>query len=491
MRKAVIYLLLIMAGVIIGLGFGGFGFNLQSDISEASVTGHENHDHGSHDLETTSSGDWCVEHRVPESQCTLCNPTMVEKFRKAGDWCSEHDLPESHCRLCNPRLTFPQEPLEPITAEPVTASVFFPANAVGCLSDQAVIRFATETTATRVGLKVEPVLESPISIPAEAPADIVFSEKETLALTTALRATVIRWLVEPGQNVDSGKSLVELESPDLARIKSDFKQALADWTIAEKQWRRAAELFQKNLISGAEHDDREAAEMAARSRLEGLKGQLRAVGLWEEEIAVLSSQTDVGGRWILRSPRRASVIERRVSPGEIADEGTALALLGNPDALWIEAHVRENDLSRFRVGSRVNFSADGGALKYVSGRIIWVSQYLEPETRTGLVRAEVLQNSSALQAHQFGRMRLIDSEKGPNLLVSKEAVQWEGCCNIVFVQEAVDRYRPRKVEIGRGDNRNYAVASGLKPGDLVVTEGSFLLKTELKKESLGAGCAGE
>ena len=53
--------------------------------------------------------DWCAEHSVPESQCSLCNPSLIEKFKASGDWCVGHDLPESHCRLCNPEITFPQE----------------------------------------------------------------------------------------------------------------------------------------------------------------------------------------------------------------------------------------------------------------------------------------------------------------------------------------------------------------------------------------------
>ena len=51
-----------------------------------------------------SHEDWCDEHQVPESQCSLCNPTLSAAFKATGDWCEEHGLPESHCRKCNPDL---------------------------------------------------------------------------------------------------------------------------------------------------------------------------------------------------------------------------------------------------------------------------------------------------------------------------------------------------------------------------------------------------
>ena len=51
-----------------------------------------------------SHEDWCQEHAVPESQCTLCNPSLSAAFKATGDWCEEHGLPESHCKKCNPNL---------------------------------------------------------------------------------------------------------------------------------------------------------------------------------------------------------------------------------------------------------------------------------------------------------------------------------------------------------------------------------------------------
>jgi cobalt-zinc-cadmium efflux system membrane fusion protein len=44
------------------------------------------------------------------------------------------------------------------------------------------------------------------------------------------------------------------------------------------------------------------------------------------------------------------------------------------------------------------------------------------------------------------------------------------------------------VELARGEGSYYQVLSGLQPGEQIVTDGAFLLKTELKKSSIGAGC---
>jgi len=60
--------------------------------------------HAAANVKPGSYEDWCEEHQLPESQCTLCNPALSAAFKATGDWCEEHGLPESHCRKCNPDL---------------------------------------------------------------------------------------------------------------------------------------------------------------------------------------------------------------------------------------------------------------------------------------------------------------------------------------------------------------------------------------------------
>lgn len=69
--------------------------------------------HAAPDVKPGSHEDWCEEHAVPESQCTLCNPSLVAAFKATGDWCPEHGLPESQCKKCNPDLKIERPPKTP------------------------------------------------------------------------------------------------------------------------------------------------------------------------------------------------------------------------------------------------------------------------------------------------------------------------------------------------------------------------------------------
>jgi len=439
--------------------------------------------------ETGISSDWCVEHGVPESVCTRCNSSLIPKFKANGDWCEEHQLPESQDRLCNPGSSFAQEPnFETPSDNSFKPSVFFPKNGAGCETEGAIIQFASAETAERAGLTLAPAMDVSGAVSAEAPAEVLFDETKSYAITTTVPALVVRWLVGPGQNVSVGQALAELESPDMPKLQADYLEAFAAVQVIEQEFNRTDSLGKRGLISIAETQHIDGQFKTARAHLAGVQGLLEVCGLNKDDVQLLQSAGSVSPRWLLRSAKSGALLERKAAIGELLPAGSNLAVIGDPSVLWIEAQVRESDLSLFRRGQSVEFATDGDALDRVNGQVIWVAQYVDPVTRSATVRARVTNASLDLKAHQFGRLMLPISAQSTVIAVPRDAVQWEGCCNVVFVKEAPDRYRPHKVTVSRGDRGYYNISSGLHAGDMVVVKGSYLLKTELKKGSLGAGC---
>ena len=113
---------------------------------------------------------------------------------------------------------------------------------------------------------------------------------------------------------------------------------------------------------------------------------------------------------------------------------------------------------------------------------------LNRRTRVLRVRAEVENPEGILRAGMFGEAVVHVRERAPRVVVPKEAVQWEGCCNVVFVRRSAQEFVPRKVRLGEEAGRYWVVEEGVEEGETVVTTGSFLLKTEILKGSIGAGC---
>lgn len=497
MKQLITLVLAVALGVILGV----YVIRPGTDASEPATTvadPHTDHDHapgegheGATDTSVSAVSDWCFEHRVPESICTKCNPALVDQFKSRNDWCVEHGLPESHCRLCNPGIAFPQEAaIRAMQPElDLGVSVFFPGNQALCATDGAVIQFASEETFSRTGLTVEPARTTTEIAEIEAPAEVVFDQASAAMVTLPVRASVVHWMKEPGEIVREGQMIALCESPETSRIKGEYLEACADADKHVKDQKRQEELFRRNLIDAATFEQAQSEAKSAEARRQKSEGELRALGLDDADLSEVRAGK-LTARFALRSPSNGALVERSAPLGVALEEGTELATVADPNKLWIEARVRDTDLRRIGLGQSAVFTTEGRHLDRVEARVIWVSQYLDPLTRTGVVRVRPVADASTLRANQFGHLDFIEQTVETSVLVPRDAVQWEGCCHVVFVREAQDRYRPRKVTIAKADNAHYRVLSGLSPDEWVVVHGSFLLKTELKKSSIGAGCCG-
>ncbi len=136
------------------------------------------------------------------------------------------------------------------------------------------------------------------------------------------------------------------------------------------------------------------------------------------------------------------------------------------------------------------FRIDGIPNRDFPGRLTWISTQLDKKTRTIKARAELDNGGEMLKAYMFGRATIKAGAGTQAVTVPKSAVQWDGSCNIAFIRTSEDgtTYQPVQLTLGFDTGEHYEVLSGLSVGDTVVSDGSFVLKNELLKDSMGAGC---
>src|SRR5262249_42753750 len=113
-------------------------------------------------------------------------------------------------------------------------------------------------------------------------------------------------------------------------------------------------------------------------------------------------------------------------------------------------------------------------------------------TRTVQVRADLPNPGGLLRANTFGSGRILLREEKQAVVVPSEAVQWEGDCHVVFVRDknfeargAPKVFHTRTVRPGARDGSVTEVIAGVLPGEMVVTRGSGVLRSELLKNNLG------
>jgi cobalt-zinc-cadmium efflux system membrane fusion protein len=227
---------------------------------------------------------------------------------------------------------------------------------------------------------------------------------------------------------------------------------------------------------------------------EQLKAKLRLLGLPDDVRQSLDAATASTNLLPVVAPLDGRVTSREIVAGEVVDATRTLFEVVDTRSLWLTLDVKGEEAGRVRVGQAVRFQSDSGR-QAINGTLAWCSTQADPRTRTVKVRAEVADPDRRLVANTFGAGRVILRDEERVVTVPNGAVQWDGCCHVVFVRDKdylTSNYKVfhvRKVRVGGRDERNTEVVAGVLPGELVVTKGSGLMLTELLRSELGDGCA--
>ena len=443
---------------------------------------------------------FCEAHGVPEALCHICRPSLVPAFKDTGDWCAEHDAPESLCSICSPgageeyRIEVADLPSRPegIIVETNEATVVTPwrnqAPSVTCIVEKQRIRFASREIAKDIGLEIEEVRSRSLSETQSYNAQIDYDRNRFARLASRAPGIVHRVLKDVGDAVEAGETLALVDSAELGRAKAQYLQAKALVELLEKNHVREQRLVEKGV--GPEKNALEAEARLTESRIQlSRAGQnLRNLGLNVGGIDALAEGEQAGSLLPLTAPFDGVVVERAASLGEVVDTNTHLFAVGDMSKMWAMIDIYETDIHRIKTGQPAIFSIDGLRGETFGGRVTWISTRVDPHTRTLRARAELVNVEGILRANMFGKATVAFKDASPGLVVPKNAIQWDGCCNLVFVRLSEVLYQPRKVRLGFEVGDFYEVKEGLAGSESVVTTGSFLLKTEIMKSSIGAGC---
>lgn len=88
----------------------------------------------------------------------------------------------------------------------------------------------------------------------------------------------------------------------------------------------------------------------------------------------------------------------------------------------------------------------------------------------------------------FGEARIVSDDGRLAVALPASAVQRVRDTSLVFVRLKPAEFQVRRVELGPREGDLVEVTRGVRPGEEVVAQGSFILKTETLKDSIGDGC---
>lgn len=307
---------------------------------------------------------------------------------------------------------------------------------------------------------------------------------------------VTRVTVRVGDRVAAGQSLLIYDSITAGELVSDYRaaaaaleRATAEADVARRALERADSLVEIGAVAKGERDRRAAehqravADMnAARAGVVNLEQKLRRLGVSQENLARARSGEDVTAtsQSTVSAPFAGVITEVHAAPGEVITPERELFVLADLSRVWIQGDVYQKDIAKVRVNQNALVTVDAYPGETFTGQVTYVSNVLDPDTRTAKVRCEVPNRDGRLKVQMFASVALPVSMPREALVIPSRAVQDIDGVPTVFVRVDEEKFQTRPVRTGAVIGDAVEIVEGLQPGERVVTDGALMLKSRLK-----------
>jgi len=321
-----------------------------------------------------------------------------------------------------------------------------------------------------MGIVTTPVGSRMLTDEIIAPGEVTINAYRSSQVTSRISSQVIRRHARMGDAVKTGQKLVTLSSVDMAESQGEL-------LVADREWLRVKKLGRK-VVSDQRYIEAQVKRQQAYANV-------LAYGMTESQINTLLKQDDASkatGAFELLSPQDGTVISDSFVLGQVVDPGQLLMEISDESLLWVEAQINPEEVIDIKPGTSTRIHADGD--KWLNGQVVQIHRRIDETTRTLAVRIEVNNDLGLLRPGQFVKTALQTSAGSEVIAVPRESVTLLHGERVVFRLEG-NELSPQLVETGAARGDWIEIKAGLKPGNEVVTQGMFLLKSLLLKSQIG------
>ena len=395
---------------------------------------------------------------------------------------------------------------------------------------------------TAAGIEVQGVTQRPAVSLLKVTGTVETNQQQTQQVTPLVSGRVERVNVALGDRVGAGTVLAVIASPEVAEMHGKLREAMtrlksaqrsltrvqraenraailsakAKLDEAEATLKRTKRLIELGVGAGKDLISAEAAYTTAKADYDFQSNISLSREVQEAQAEVDTATTEVGhlkqslialGKTVdegeqdthrenisfipVRAPVSGTVTERLVNPGAGVEAGKALFTIANLATVWVIANVPEAQVGSLHPGTPAEIRSAALGPNAVAGRVNYIDPKLSEDTRTARVRVELANPNERLKSGMFVEVGFQAAASGTaggeELMIPSEAVQRISDRTVVFIPKENEPgvFEVRFVELGGEVDSYHRVISGLKLGEKVVTKGSFALKTQLMKGSLG------
>jgi multidrug efflux system membrane fusion protein len=334
-----------------------------------------------------------------------------------------------------------------------------------------------------VNVRTAIVARGPLPLIAEAVGTV--QPIASVAIRSRIDAQIDAIMVPDGAAVKAGDVLVKLDSRQVeAQIKQAEAQLAKDRTVLEQAERdvgRYSELLSKQTGTQVNLDNARTAAAAARAAILGDQAQIENLNV---QLSWYTIKAPITGRVSTFSLKAGNIVRS----GDSTTTGT-LTTIVQTTPIYVLFSVPQRLLSDVREAvSRPDAEVTvtpQGATRSAKGRVSVIDNAIDSATGTVTVRATFENADELLWSGQLCQVRITLRVDPEVVSVPREAVQTGQNGNYVFIIED-NVAKVRTVELARSQEGRDIVTSGLKGGEVVVTDGALALTNGARVDTRSA-----
>jgi Cu(I)/Ag(I) efflux system membrane fusion protein/cobalt-zinc-cadmium efflux system membrane fusion protein len=310
-----------------------------------------------------------------------------------------------------------------------------------------------------IGLQIATVEEKELSSLIQTTGMVEPDEQLEGSVQTRFAGWIRRVFVnQTYQFVRKGQPLFTIYSPDLVATESEY-------LIALNAARRLGGSSIESVSSGAQ-------SLSAASL-----DRLKLFGVPAREVARLRSEGTTRDEVEIDSPMSGYVVERNALPNMYAQPDTKLYAITTLSNIWIYAAVFQNQLGQVKVGDPVAVTVDAYPGHTFEGRVDFIWEAMDPNTRTARVRCSFANPEQLLKIGMYVTVA-ITPRLGRGVVIPDSGVFRTGTHDVVFIDRGDGYLTPTEVELGPHLDHNFQVLKGLQAGQRIVSSANFLIDSE-------------
>lgn len=352
-------------------------------------------------------------------------------------------------------------------------------------------------------LVMETVSQTSLPITIHANGRLTNNENTTWRVGSITDGRIVAVMARAGDRVTKGQIIARMHSHDIHESRAEYRKALSEQTRAQsnldfsrRQRDRFRRLFEMRAASQEQVEQAENEVRNAQAAVKNAENEVNRTRLHLTEFLQIplegpeehghSTDPEAHPEDLIpiRAPESGIVLTRQITPGAVVNASSDLFVICDLSTIWAMAAVQEEHLAKLRVGMRAGITVQAYPNRTFAGVVGKIDEKLDAETRTVQVRVEIDNREGLLKPEMYSSVELQAGGSEPALLVQQEAIQDVNGQSTVFVHLGGSRFEARAVEVGRPVRDRMQILRGLNAGDRVVTEGSFLLKSQLLRASL-------